>query len=133
MLNLSACTWFALIAYSISSMGFVIFGIICSLPASTCVILRSSPVIPSRRSAFSLILFESCSCSSFKAPTRLSSKSCKLIKIAEIGVFNSCEIVDIKVVLAVSNSLNSVIFFNRITSPRLWDSSVSASVFIMVI
>ena len=48
--------------------------------------------------------------------------------IAEIGVLSSCEIVEIKVVLAESSSLNSVIFFNKITLPTCFSPSVSVSV-----
>ncbi len=117
MLNFSACTRFAFIAYSINSIGLVILGFNCSFPDSTCVIFSNSPVILSSRSLFSLILFAKSSCSSFKAPIRWSSNNCRLIIIAEIGVFNSCEIVEINVVLAESSSLNSVIFFNIMTYP----------------
>ena len=109
-------------------MGFVILGLKISFPVSTWVSLSSSPVIFRSRSLFSLILSARDCCSSLRLPTRWSSKSFRLIMMAEIGVFNSCEIVDINVVLAESNSLNSVIFFNRITLPTCFSPSVSVSV-----
>ena len=46
-----------------------------------------------------------------------------IIIIADIGVFSSWEIVEIKVVFAISFSLNSVTFFNKITSPTYLLSS----------
>ena len=63
------------------------------------------------------MLLDSSSCSALRVPTRLSSNSCKLINMAEIGVFSSCDMVEIKVVLAVSSSWNSVIFLSKMTFP----------------
>ena len=51
--------------------------------------LSNSPVILNKRSLFSLILLDNCSCSSFNAPTRLPSNNWRLIIIAAIGVFSS--------------------------------------------
>ena len=125
--NLSAWTLFAFIAYSINSIGFVILGISCNRPVSTWVIFNNSPVILKSRLLFSFMLSESCFCSSFSSPTRLSSNSLRLIKIAEIGVFNSWDIVEISVVFAESRSLNSVILFNKIIFPMFFCSFSPAS------
>ena len=113
----SASTRVAPTAYSISSIGLVTFGISCSFPVSSWVMLSSSPVIFSNRSELSRMLCERAFCSSFSAPRRLSSSSCRLIRIDDMGVFISCETVEMKFVLAESSSLYLVMLLRMITFP----------------
>ena len=127
--NLSACTWLALIAYSISSIGLVICGFSCKTPLSTCVMLSNSPVMLSSRSPLSRILSASSFCSGLSPPTRLSASSCWLIRMADIGVFSSWEMVEMKVVFATSSLWNSVMFFSMITIPPSFTSPSLSVIF----
>ena len=89
----------------------------CMFPLSAWERCNNSLVIFSNRVLSSLMLATNCFCSSFNAPVASLSSKWTLALMVEIGVFNSCDMVAIKLVFAKSNSLKVVTFRRIIKCP----------------